>query len=91
MNDSSNSRTNLALGIGLASLQSINTTQITNNALWKALMLHYLEAESQGLSSSVKVCHAFVQGMAEPDVQGVQLHTHFLAPSYNKDQIFSKK
>ena len=26
----------------------------------------------------------------EPGVQGVQLHTHFLAPAFSKDQVLSK-
>ena len=30
-------------------------------------------------------------GLAEPGVQGVQQHTHFLAPLFSKDQVLSQK
>ena len=33
----------------------------------------------------------WIAGPAEPGVQGVQLHTHFLAPSVSKGHILSEK
>ena len=30
-------------------------------------------------------------GAAEPGVQGVQLHTHFLAPSFGEDHLIPAK
>ena len=33
----------------------------------------------------------YMAGPAEPGVQGVQLHTHFLASSFIKDQILFQK
>ena len=30
-------------------------------------------------------------GATEPGVQGVQLHTHFLAPSFGEDHLFPSK
>ena len=33
----------------------------------------------------------YMAGPAEPGVQGVQLHTHFLAFSFNEDQALFQK
>ena len=51
-------------------------------------LLHQLSSHSSKYEISI-LMPELCAGPAEPGVQGVQLNTHFLAPSFSKDQSLS--